>query len=239
MERYESVWEPAGKTSTKFSSLPKLASELKSGSGDNSTNYLAALQRNRQARVDGDHLRGENVWDEMICAASTLATLERNFKTRQTYLDAPQRASEVQAAAYIAQLQQLDEALDKLLSSYHSMTYDSAEKVYSSSLCVSSSRAATETIPMILALAPCLDAVVASFDKLTKATCEGVSCLSKNADLPLACLHTSESLDVTEKKVTLLEKAITSLESDVQDSCLATFDAVNAAYAASTKVFFS
>lgn len=234
MERFETVSLPVTvRGGIQITSALSPCPEVKDVDSNDPLNYFVALQRAPQARKR-DRLQDSRSWEGVVGAACTLSALERRFLARKTCFGKQDFVPHTSTSTYTTQLKQLDEALDKLLSSFHSVAYDPIDTVYSPSLCVASSRDATETVSNVLALVSCVEAASASLDKFTQVTRDGASFASSNIDAPSACLHASEQLDVFERELDALEDKVNKLKGDLQGSS-AVFNAINGAYAASAQ----
>lgn len=232
MEHFESRAAPSvSRTCMQLTpSLHTASLDNRGGQQADSTNYLTAL-------LPGQRKRGpdspDNIvtWVMLADASHMLSDCERFFAARRPFTSGDDAPLHSKAESSEAHLQKLEESLDKLLSSFHSVVFAPADAVYSASLCIASSRTVTESISHVLALTSGLEAVNTSMTKLEGAICEGADFLADDGGIPSQCLQVSARLAALEKYLTTLEAEVAALKRACKEKNAA-FDAISHAYAA-------
>jgi hypothetical protein len=230
MERYESAGASAAHACLPLTSSYYTPRGVADSLPRDAANYFIAMQAVQRAR-SSQQTHGNESWEKLAHAACILSELEQQLDTRASLLSKHDTVPHVNTGECRAQLEKLEDSLDKLLSSFHNVVFDPADAMYSSVLCTASSRTATESLTTVLALAPCLEALRAGIEKRKVSTCSVLSVLSNKADLPSTCLHVAAKLDELEKQLVALEAVTTNFKKACQGAHTV-FDAISEAYVA-------
>ncbi|KPI83949.1 hypothetical protein ABL78_7004 [Leptomonas seymouri] len=175
-------------------------------------------------------------WEKAVRAAHMLSELERRFEGRKFFSNKNGTIAQANVERCETQLKELEIALDKLLSSFHSVVFDPIDAIYSSSLCTASSNTATECSTHMLAVGTSLKAVNNSIDKFAQSIRDAAVFLSDGTDLPSCCLNVSELLDALETQLTTLEGEVAAFKHAALESDAA-LGAINAAYTSLESAF--
>lgn len=208
MEQLASGNPPALQRGSQPSASCSVCGSFSTSRGNGPTSYLYTrwAARRRDGSQDGA------TWESVAHIASKLTTLEQRIEIQSAFPSHDIAAAALKSEKLEAQLRRLEEALDKLLSSFSGVVVDPVDPVHSTSMCVAGSRATVESVSHLLALYPYLEDTNKGLCQFQSSARDAADVLCDGDALSSTCsVRVSEQLSGLEDQLSTLESLVAAL----------------------------